>query len=367
MPEAYVAPETEYSSPSSTDAREELADAIADKLKIPDSKYVILGIMAEFNITKAEKALIVYDGGQTEYLISRFLIAKKVKGCTDRTCKLYGANLRRVFTEIGKSPIQATHTDIQVVLANMIIRGTSKDYQQNIMRTLSSFYAWMTREEIIDRNIMLKIDPIKKTNKKKKAFTDMDVEKIRMACFSKRETCLVEIMLSTACRVFEIAKLRRDEVAGRDEVTIIGKGEKQRTVYLNAKAQVAIDAYLSERKDKNPYLFPQSILAGQPVTKTLKRLKGSKEWYRYPENVSEDGHMDNSTIEAVIRHIGRTAGIEKCHPHRFRRTSATLALRRGMNIVQVKEMLGHESLETTQRYLDISDEEVREAHKRYMS
>ena len=365
MQEAYVAPETEYSSPSSTDAREELADTIADKLKIPDSKYVILGIMAEFNITKAEKALIVYDGGQTEYLISRFLIAKKVKGCTDRTCKLYGANLRRVFTEIGKSPVQATHTDIQVVLANMIIRGTSKDYQQNIMRTLSSFYAWMTREEIIDRNIMLKIDPIKKTNKKKKAFTDMDVEKIRMACNTNRERAVVEVLLSTGCRIFELVTLKIEQCKN-EEITIIGKGEKERNVYLNAKAQLAIQAYLAERSDSNPYLFPKSVVCGKVSEVKVSSLKGQKKWYIYPEQVSEDGHSDSSSIESIIRRIGKRADVKQCHPHRFRRTCATMALRRGMDVTLVQKMLGHDSLATTQRYLDIAEEDLKTAHRRFV-
>lgn len=367
MSEAYQIPEQESSSLSSIDGRDELAEKIAEMLGLADAKFVILGAMAGFDITKKETSLILYDGGQTEYLIKRFLVAKKVKGCTDRTCKLYGANLRRCFAQIGKSPLQCDHTDIQFMLAQLIMKKTSKDYQQNIMRTFSSFYGWMTREEIIDKNIMLKIDPIKKSVKKKKAFTEMEVEKIRMACKSKRESCCVEVMLSTACRVFEVAKLRIDEVLGKDEVTIIGKGEKQRTVYLNAKAKLAIDAYLKERKDKNPYLFPASCLIGKDVAKTFSRLKGSKLWYTQPEQVSENDHIDSSTLEAVIRHIGNAAGVQKCHPHRFRRTSATLALRRGMNIVQVQMMLGHESLATTQRYLDITEDEVKEAHRRFMS
>ena len=367
MSEAYKIQDQEYRSKPSADSRNELAETIAEMLNLPEARLVILGAMSGYDITKKETALIVYDGGQTEHLIQRFLVAKKVSGRSNRTCKLYGDNLRRFFTAVGKSPLQIEHTDVQWYVAQLIMRGLSKDYQQNIVRTLSSFYGWLTKEEIVERNIMLKIDPIKNKRKKKKSFDEMEVEKIRMACRSKRETCLVEVLLSTACRVFEIASLKIGMVVGKDEVTIIGKGDKQRTVYLNAKAKLSIESYLKERKDKNPYLFPASVLAGQDVKQNVFRMKKSENWYTLPEQVNEKGHTDNSTIEAIIRGIGNRAGVTKCHPHRFRRTAATFALKRGMNIMQVKEMLGHESLETTQRYLDITDEEVKEAHKRYMS
>lgn len=353
-----------YRSPSSTDARDELADRIADALGMDQGKHLILGIMAGYEITRKETAMIVYDGGQTEYLIKRFLVAKKVKGCTDRTCKLYGDNLRRAFSFMGKSPLQCDHTDVQAYIASLIMRGCGKDYQQNNMRTLSSFYGWLTREEMIDKNIMLKIDPIKNKPKQKKAFTEMDVEKIRMTCKTKRELALVEVLLSTGCRVYEAASLKIEQCQ-QEEMTIIGKGEKQRTVYLNARAQLAIQAYVKERKDGNPYLFPASVNVGRPANKATA-LKGMANWYIYPEQISKDSYSDNSTLEAIIRTIGKRAGVKQCHPHRFRRTCATMALRRGMDVTLVQKMLGHESLATTQRYLDIAEEDLRLAHKRYV-
>ena len=348
-----------------TDGRNELADKIADALNLTESKTLIMGLMAAYDITKKETGLIVYDGGQIEYLIKRFLVAKKVKGCTDRTCKLYGDNLRRAYAFIGKSPLQCDHTDIQAFIASLIMRGCGKDYQQNNMRTLSSFYGWLTREELIEKNIMLKIDPIKNKPKQKKAFTEMDVEKIRMACSTKRESALVEVLLSTGCRVYEAATLKIDQCQ-QEEMSIIGKGEKQRTVYLNAKAWLAIQAYLKERKDDNPYLFPSSVNVGRPANKA-PALKGMANWYIYPEQVNKDSHSDNSTLEAIIRTIGKRAGVKQCHPHRFRRTCATMALRRGMDVTLVQKMLGHESLATTQRYLDIAEEDLKTAHKRFVT
>lgn len=352
-------------SASSTDGRNELADRLADVLKMPDARLIILGVMADYDIMKKETGLTLYDGGQTEYLIQRFLVAKKVAGRTDRTCKLYGENLRRFFARIGKSPLQCQHTDVQAYVADLIIRGCSKDYQQNVIRTLSSFYGWMDKEDLIEKNIMLKVDPIKNRWKKKDAFTDMDVEKIRAACITKRQTAMIEVLLSTGCRVFEVGKLLRSECMN-SEITIIGKGDKQRKVYLNAKAQLAISAYLAEREDKNPYLFPSSVQDGVSVASGKCPLVKTALWYTDPGQVSENGHAGNSAIETMVRSIGKRAGVDHCHPHRFRRTCATLALRRGMNLVHVQQLLGHDSLETTRRYLDISDEELMEAHKKYV-
>ena len=77
-------------------------------------------------------------------------------------------------------------------------------------------------------------------------------------------------------------------------------------------------------------------------------------------------HVDKGTVESMIRRIGRDAGVEHAHPHRFRRTGATLALRQGMPLIQVSKLLGHESIETTQIYLDISDDELEAAHEKYV-
>ena len=198
----------------------------------------------------------------------------------------------------------------------------------------------------------------------KKSFSDMDVEKIRLACRTTRESAMVEVMLSTGCRVFECTELTIEQCKG-DEIQIVGKGEKPRTVFLNAKAQIAIDVYLKERKDDNPYLFPASINVGISAAKK-KPPRGGAEWYLRPEQVSKDDHIDKSSFGYIIRKIGKRAGVENCHPHRFRRTCATFALRRGMDVTLVQMMLGHESLETTQRYLDIADEDLKTAHKRYV-
>lgn len=366
-------PEAQATEEQLPDGTNELCDMLIGICN-GDSKMKTLfqAAMADYTITKKEKAIIVYDGGRTEHLIKRFLLAKKVAGCTDRTLELYGHNLRQAFKTINKTPDEWQHTDVQIYMAICIKAGNGSDTLSNKWHTLSSFYGWLADEDIIHRNICKKTDPPKKVKKHKEAFSDLDVEKIRNACKDKREKAVVEILLSTALRVFELAKLSITDVQ-TDEVTVLGKGQKERKVYLNAKAQLAIAEYLATRKDTNPYLFPASIAkdAGRnrrDATEELNKIKSRHtDWWLEPDLVSPLEHLGTDYIEKKIRELGKRAGVKKCHPHRFRRTCATMALKRGMSLVAVQHMLGHDSLDTTRRYLDLDDETLKNEHKKYVT
>ena len=213
---------------------------------------------------------------------------------------------------------------------------------------------------------MSKVDSLKETKKKKKAYSLLDLEKVRLGCETNREKAIIEFLASTWCRVSEMAEVKVSDIEG-NKVTVHGKGDKYRDVYLNARAQLAIEQYLKERSDNNPYLIPKCrYLASDKEFIKAGSRKAQKEWYKNPDMVSPDERPDVGTIENTVRNVGKRAGVTKCHPHRFRRTGATMALRQGMPITQVSKLLGHESIETTQIYLDISDEELEQAHKKYV-
>lgn len=322
------------------------------------NRFVV--ILNDYRVEPKEEAMVVWTEGKNEYYLKRFLLAKSVAGCTKNTINNYRKEIKRALETIGKDADTITSIDIQIHLANLI-RNSSKGYADNVRRDLSSFYSWMYREEIIHKNPMAKVDQIKVRKKKKPAFSEMDVEKIRAACRSKMEAAMVEVLLSTGCRLSEMNNIKIDDITD-GVVNVLGKGEKYRNVYLNAKAQLAVSQYLAERNDSSPYLFPKSVCAVS--SPKIRSVRGN--WYKYPELVSEDGPRDNGSVETVIRKIGKRAGVESCHPHRFRRTCATFALRRGMPIEQVSQMLGHEQLTTTQIYLDLSEEELAQSHKKYV-
>ena len=341
-----------------------------DKSHMSEVKFAITIAVSQYDISKSETALTVYEGDINENIMKRFLAAKIAQGCSKRTITYYKSSVGFVLETIGKPYMDITADDIRLYLAQRIHSdGVSKATANNERRNLSSFYGWLQKEEILLKNPMNKIDTIKETKAKKKAYSLMDLEKIRMACRTKRESALVEFLISTWCRVSEVLEVKISDING-DKLTVHGKGDKYREVYLNAKAILAVDQYLKERHDNNPYLFAGSRCSASSSEfheACIRNKTSFSLWYTVPELVnSGDNIPDPSIVENTIRNIGKRAGVENVHPHRFRRTGATMALRAGMPITTVSKLLGHESIETTQIYLDISDEELEQAHRKYV-
>lgn len=334
-----------------------LSELGVDTGDIANRLYVLL---KDVEISRAETALALRDDVQNEVLLKQFLAAKAVKGCTKNTIKVYGVVLKNIFKRFNKTCTEWTSNDIRVYIAYRLTQDhVSKSFVNTEIRYMRSFFAWLFAEEIVQRNPMNKIDQVKVQKTKKKAFTDIEIEKLREACQTAMETALIEVLLSTGCRASEVSAIQLSEIE-EDKVLVHGKGNKDRIVYLNAKAQIAIAKYLNERSDTNPYLFPQGIRFVDD-----KKLNGNPFWYRKPELVGE-GQRDKGGFEATVRKIGKRAGVDNVHPHRFRRTCATMALRRGMPLELVSKMLGHEQISTTQIYLDLSEHELEEAHKKFV-
>lgn len=310
-----------------------------------------------YDIKKMSTELTVYQGDVNDEMLVRFLRAKVAKGLSKRTITFYKSSIKNVLRKIGKPYSEVNADDIRYYIAYRIsVDGATKVTVGNEMRNLSSFYTWLQTEEILLKNPFNKVDTIKVTKKKKKAFTQMEVEKIRAGCRTKKELAIVEMLLSTWCRVTELANIKISDING-NKCTVLGKGDKYREVYINAKAKIALSMYLTERKDDNPYLFP-----GRKVGHN----RSGSNWHADSKNVDTYKATSTYMIEATVRDIGKRVGVENVHPHRFRRTGATMALRAGMPLLTVSKLMGHESIETTQIYLDISDEELEASHEKYV-
>lgn len=314
-------------------------------------------ILSNYKIEPKETALAICHEGKNERLVKRFLLAKAVAGRGQKTIRQYQSEILRALEKMGKDADQVTAEDVQIYIARLLTKGNTKSYCDTVRRYLSSFFGYLYREELIVRNPMDKVDAIKYKREKEAAFSDMEVEQIRAACRTSFEKALVEMLLSTGCRASELCSIKIEDIDD-GKVQIIGKGEKVRTVYMNAKAIVSVNTYLAERSDSNPYLFPGGIFGGK---------KNHREtWYRHPETVSQDQSYGHESINGRVRVIGERAGIENVHTHRFRRTCATHALRHGMPIEMVSMMLGHEQISTTQIYLDLREEDLAMAHGKYV-
>lgn len=332
---------------------------ISFDIDIADVKDMLYIALEPYEITNRSTELAEVSQDRNEYLVSKFLISKTVKGCTKRTIQYYGMIVRKILDAIGKTVDDITQDDILYYMALRQRRDhIQKVTADNELRCLKSFFQYLTAEELITKNPTAKIDRIKCEKRVKEIFTDVEIEKIRMAARGEREKLLVEVMLSTGCRVSELVGIRLDEIDG-NRVLLHGKGEKDRYAYLTAKAVVMLEVYVRERKDKNPYLFP----GGKWDLASKKRMT---DWWKDPESVTSDTCIDKGTVEAMMRKMAKRAGVERANPHKFRRTCATMALRRGMPIEQVSKMLGHEQISTTQIYLNLSEEELRLAHKKYV-
>ena len=305
-----------------------------------DIKNEIYIVINKYDVKKEVTDVVIYEGDINDRLLKRFIASKTIQGCTKRTLELYQYDMQKFIDFINKPLTDTTADDIRYYTATLLMSGRMcKTSAGNHQRVLSAFFGWMFKEEITQRNVMNKVERLKKEKKTKKAFTEVDIEKIRDGCVSERDRCLIEVLLSTWCRISEVENMKISDIKSDGSMTVFGKGEKERTVYLNAKAQFQIEKYLAVRKDDKDWLF---VTNDRPYDQWRK-----------------------SGMEETVRKIGRKQGVDNVHPHRFRRTGATFALRAGMPIEDVSRILGHEDLSTTQIYLDMDDTRTHASHEKY--
>ena len=213
-------------------------------------------ILSDYDIKERETEIIPY-GSDLPETVEIFIVSKRIAGLSDKTLYLYYMVLVDFFRTVQKKPEKITANDIRVYLykyqKNHGISNRTLDGRRTI---ISSYFAWMASEEYTDKNPAVNIPPIKYERKHKKAMSQMDLEKVRLACRTKREKAIVEVLYSTGCRVTELERLNISDINFETkEVILFGKGNKHRTSYMNARAEVALKDYLNTRTDQNPALF----------------------------------------------------------------------------------------------------------------
>ena len=290
----------------------------------------LTALFQKYDVSEACTDLAVCDDSN-EKIINTYIASMRLEGRSEKTLKQYYDALTKLLDEIPKSIKDIRTNDIRYHLAHyQTTHKVSNATVNNRRKFLSAFFVWATREEIVDKNPMLKINSIKEKYVTKKPFSDIELAKIRDALEDNREKALVEFLLSTGCRVSEVAGIKVGNIDFRTgECVVLGKGNKERTVYLNNKSMYYLERYLGGFVDAERPLFMNA--RGRGMTK---------------QNIAE-----------VMRIIGKRAGVSKVHPHRFRRTMATNAMKRGMPVQYIQVILGHSKLDTTMIYC-IYDKEV---------
>lgn len=277
-----------------------------------------------------------------EYL-SKFLEAKKMEGCSERTIKYYKVTVEQLLGKVVRPIRRVTTEEMRKYLVDyQKINNCGKTTVDNIRRNISSFFSWLEEEDYILKSPMRRIHKIRAEKLVKNIITDEDIEKLRDGCTCSRDVAMIDLLYSTGIRVGELVRLNRSDINFSErECVVFGKGDKERKVYFDAKSKVHLIDYLNTRKDDNPALFVS-------LDKPNDRLK-------------------ISGVEIRLRQLGRKLNLDRVHPHKFRRSMATRAIDKGMPIEQVQKILGHSQIDTTMQYAIVNQNNVKAAHRKYIS
>ena len=281
-------------------------------------------------------------------LVKKFIIAKRIEGCSKRTEEYYFSTLDFFAKNVRKDLCSIETNDIRdYLISYQKINNCSNVTLDTVRRILSSFYKWLEEEDYISKSPMKRIHRIKTPIEIKPALSDDQIELIRKAVMdSKRNLAIVDFLLSSGIRVSELVQLNRSSVNLNTRTCIVlGKGAKQREIYFDVRTKIELENYLETRKDKNNALF---------VSAHKKSKNGTY------------SRLTINSIEKIMRDLGAKNNIENVHPHRFRRTMATRAIDKGMPLEQVQVLLGHAKIDTTLRYANVRQENVHHSHQKYI-
>lgn len=276
-------------------------------------------------------------------VINLFISSKKVEGCSDKSLKYYFSTINTLFQKLKKKFTEISTNDLRQYLSEyQEIKKSSKVTIDNIRRILSSFFSWLEDEDYILKSPVRRIHKIKTARIIKEVLSDEEIEILRDNCKQIRDLTLIEMLCSTGIRVGELVKINRKDIDFHERSCIVtGKGNKQREVYFDARTKIHLKEYLQLRNDDNEALFVS-------LSKPHQRL-------------SIGG------VESILRKLGQKTKINKVHPHKFRRTLATMAIDKGMPIEQVQKLLGHVKIDTTLHYAMVNQANVKIAHRKFIS
>lgn len=276
-------------------------------------------------------------------LLGAFISSKKVEGCSDKTIHYYKSSIEKLIATVKKNVCDIATNDIRCYLAEQQEqRGLSKVTIDNLRRIYSSFFSWLEDEDYITKSPVRRIHKVRTDALVKEVLTDENIEVLRDSCQELRDIAMIDLLLSTGMRVGELVKINRDDIDFQErQCVVFGKGNKEREVYFNARTKIHLKKYLEQRTDTNPALF---VSLHEPHTR-----------------------LTISGVEVRLRQLGKRVNLNKVHPHKFRRTLATMAIDKGMPIEQVQKMLGHVKIDTTLHYAMVNQTNVKMAHRKFLN
>ncbi len=298
---------------------------------------VLLHTLWKYEVTELDS-----NQEEEQDFVELFLSAKRIEGCSEKSLSYYEATIRTMLNSVEKGVKEIGTDDIRSYLTQyQTEKHSSRVTIDNIRRILSSFFSWLEDEDYILKSPVRRIHKVKTASNIKETYSDETLELMRDNCCEIRDLALIDILASTGMRVGELVLLNRNDINFNErECVVFGKGDKERMVYFDARTKLHLQTYLDSRIDGNPALF---VSLKAPYSR-----------------------MSIGGIESRLRNMGKNLGIKKVHPHKFRRTLATMAIDKGMPIEQLQQLLGHKRIDTTLQYAMVKQSNVKIAHRKYI-
>lgn len=301
----------------------------------------VLGkVLMKYKIIEIDNSMAVES--TNEKMVTKFIEAKRIEGCSEKTLVYYRKTIDTMLDGVGKEVIHIMTEDLRNYLTSYQERKQlSRVTVDNVRRILSSFFSWLEDEDYILKSPVRRIHKVKTAVNIKETYSDEALESMRDNCEELRDLAMIDMLASTGMRVGEMVLLNRTDINFNErECVVLGKGNKERVVYFDARTKIHLQNYFDSRTDNNEALF---------VT------------LRFPYN-----RLTINGIETRLRELGKKLGMKKVHPHKFRRTLATMAIDKGMPIEQLQKLLGHKRIDTTLHYAMVKQSNVKAAHRKYV-
>lgn len=318
-------------------------NALAYKLPADQAAMIVemlIKVLDDFEVSEACREIAVRDD-RNDRLLKQYCACLYVDGKSEKTIYQYRNSCRKLAEALGKSFDEMGAYDLRYFLACEKERGLSNRSLENLRANLSAFFQWMTKEDIIPKNPCMAINPIKYEDVIRKPFSEIEIDKLRMACRTKKERAVIELLLSSGIRVSELTALRVEDVSMTDLSVHVkcGKGGKGRVTYTTPVALKHIGDYWNTRTEE-----------------------GSMAFYN-----NKHQSMKPGGIRHMLKMLGARAEVGNVHPHRFRRTFATSLATRGMDIQDIKTLLGHANIETTMEYVCVDSTKVSASYRQHIA
>ena len=329
--------------------KQDILKSISDNLKyrFTENQVEEISEIISMELSKYEIQTKLTDSEEVkrdnQNLVNLFLSAKCIEGCSDKTIHYYQTSIEKLLISISKEIRDINTNDIRCYLAEQQNeKQLSKVTIDNLRRIFSSFFSWLEDEDYITKSPVRRIHKVRTDTLIKEVLSDENMEILRDSCTEIRDIAMIDLLSSTGIRVGELVKMNRDDIDFQErQCVVFGKGNKEREVYFNARTKIHLKRYLETRIDDNSALF---VSLSSPYTR-----------------------LTISGVESRLRILGKRVNLLKVHPHKFRRTLATMAIDKGMPIEQVQKLLGHVKIDTTLHYAIVNQNNVKLAHRKYLA